>query len=75
MSIEVDYLVIGSGVAGLAFAVKAAERGSVAVVTKSERRESNTNYAQGGIAAVIDKEADSIESVGTNMRASCAPTI
>jgi L-aspartate oxidase len=62
MSIEVDYLVIGSGVAGLAFAVKAAERGSVAVVTKSERRESNTNYAQGGIAAVIDKEADSIES-------------
>jgi L-aspartate oxidase len=62
MSIEVDYLVIGSGVAGLSFAIKAAERGSVAVVTKRARRESNTNYAQGGIASVMDKEADSIES-------------
>jgi len=62
MSLDVDYLVIGSGVAGLAFAIKAAEKGSVAVVTKRERRESNTNYAQGGIAAVMDEQVDSIAS-------------
>lgn len=54
MKIEADYLIIGSGVAGLFFALKAAKHGSVAVVTKRERRESNTQYAQGGIAAVID---------------------
>lgn len=56
MKIEADYLIIGSGIAGLFFALKAAKRGSVAVVTKRERRESNTQYAQGGIAAVMDKE-------------------
>ena len=60
MRIETDYLIIGSGVAGLFFALEAAEYGSVALVTKKERRESNTNYAQGGIAAVILRE-DSIE--------------
>ena len=48
-----DFLVIGSGVAGLSFALRAAEHGSVCVVTKKESAESNTNYAQGGIAAVV----------------------
>ncbi|MBA72976.1 MAG: L-aspartate oxidase [Verrucomicrobiales bacterium] len=61
MDIEADYLIIGSGIAGLFFALKAARRGSVAVVTKRERRESNTQYAQGGIAAAMDV-ADSFES-------------
>ncbi len=55
-----DYLVLGSGVAGLSFALKAAPHGRVAIVTKKDRTESNTNYAQGGIAAVTSKE-DSVE--------------
>jgi L-aspartate oxidase len=52
--IETDYLVMGSGIAGLSFALHAAEHGRVIVVTKRSVEESNTNYAQGGIAAVLD---------------------
>jgi L-aspartate oxidase len=55
-----DYLVLGSGVAGLSFALKVAPRGRVAIITKKDRAESNTNYAQGGIAAVTSQE-DSVE--------------
>lgn len=55
-----DFLVVGSGVAGLSFALRAADWGSVLVLTKKERIESNTNYAQGGIAAVFDED-DSYE--------------
>lgn len=55
-----DYLVLGSGIAGLSFALKAAPRGRVAIVTKKNKAESNTNYAQGGIASVTSKE-DSFE--------------
>jgi L-aspartate oxidase len=57
---QFDYLVLGSGIAGLSFALKVAPRGRVAIVTKKNRAESNTNYAQGGIAAVTSKE-DSFE--------------
>jgi L-aspartate oxidase len=46
-----DFVVIGSGLAGLAFALRASQHGNVCVLTKAEVRESNTNYAQGGIAA------------------------
>ena len=50
-----DFLVIGSGIAGLSFALEAAEHGEVIVVTKRSRDESNTKYAQGGVAAVLDE--------------------
>jgi len=61
MEIKTDFLVLGSGLAGLFFAIKAASLGTVAVVTKKEKIESNTNYAQGGIAAVTS-ERDSFSS-------------
>src|SRR5262249_53437090 len=57
---QFDFLVLGSGIAGLSFALKVAPLGRVAIVTKKDRAESNTNYAQGGIAAVTSKE-DSFE--------------
>src|SRR5579859_4759488 len=58
MPITTDYLVIGTGVAGLSFALEAAASGDVLVVTKRSADESNTKYAQGGIAAVLG-EGDS----------------
>lgn len=54
MAEKFDYLILGSGVAGLSFALEMARAGTVAIVTKKESAESNTNYAQGGIAAVMD---------------------
>ncbi len=54
MKIACDFLVLGSGVAGLRFALEAARHGEVAVVTKRALSDSNTNWAQGGIAAVMD---------------------
>ena len=59
MRIECDFLVIGSGIAGLSFALRAAGRYSVAVVTKRDISESATKFAQGGIASVFSAE-DSI---------------
>ncbi|MGV3532264.1 MAG: L-aspartate oxidase [Chthoniobacteraceae bacterium] len=58
--IQYDFVVIGSGIAGLTFALKASAHGSVAIVTKRARSESNTSYAQGGIACVTSEE-DSFE--------------
>lgn len=51
-----DYLILGSGIAGLSLALDLAQHGTVAIVTKKNRAESNTNYAQGGIACVTSAE-------------------
>lgn len=62
--ITTNYLIIGSGVAGLTFAIKIADRfpdRKVTIVTKSNADESNTKYAQGGIAIVTDETEDSYQ--------------
>src|SRR3954447_21257307 len=61
MPLVCDYLVLGSGIAGLSFALEAAAHGDVVIVTKRSRDESNTKYAQGGIAAVL-AAGDSFEA-------------
>ena len=66
---EYDLVIVGSGIAGLSFALKVAEAGyRVAIFTKKTKAESNTNYAQGGIAAVtsagddLDKHAGYLDA-------------
>ncbi len=61
MPIACDYLVLGSGIAGLSFALEAAKHGDVVLVTKREADECNTKYAQGGIAAVL-ADTDSFDA-------------
>lgn len=53
MRYEIDYLVLGSGIAGLSFALNVAQHGKVCIITKADASESSTKYAQGGIAAVM----------------------
>lgn len=62
--ITTNYLIIGSGVAGLTFAIKIADRfpdKKITIATKANADESNTKYAQGGIAIVTDKDEDSYQ--------------
>ncbi len=56
MQKHVDFLVVGSGIAGLSFALKVADHGTVTMVTKKEAVTSNTNLAQGGIASVFGSQ-------------------
>ncbi|MEO0117259.1 MAG: FAD-binding protein, partial [candidate division WOR-3 bacterium] len=55
-TLETDFLVIGSGLAGLWFTYKVKDFGKVILVTKKDSAESNTNYAQGGIAAALGED-------------------
>src|SRR6476620_127633 len=62
--IQTDFLVIGSGIAGLTFAVKTAKQfpdKKILILTKAATDETNTKYAQGGIAGVMDTDKDSFE--------------
>lgn len=68
-----DVLVIGSGISGLSYAIKVAQKSpesKITIVTKSDDSESNTKYAQGGVAVVIDEEKDSFDKhIEDTMRA------
>lgn len=66
---QVDFLVIGAGIAGLSAAIRLAEVGRVLVVTKEELAESNTAYAQGGIAVAMGGDADVAEHLEDTMAA------
>lgn len=67
MATKTDYLVLGSGVAGLSFALHAAEHGEVLIVTKRSAEDGATGWAQGGVAAVMSPE-DSFEKHAEDTR-------
>lgn len=78
MQKKVDFLVIGSGLAGLSFALKVAGYGRVAVISKSRLDETNTSYAQGGIAAVTYAPDDYPKHVADTLTAGdglCDPSV
>jgi len=64
---KTDYLVLGSGIAGLSFALRAAQHGEVLIVTKRDASDSATNWAQGGVAAVLSPD-DSFEKHAEDTR-------
>ncbi len=61
MTYQYDYLVIGSGIAGMSFALKVAGKGRVALVCKTTLEEANTALAQGGVASVTNMEVDNFD--------------
>ena len=56
-----DFLIIGSGIAGMSFALKVAHKGKVALICKTELEEANTYFAQGGVASVTNTLVDNFE--------------
>jgi len=66
---QTNFLVIGSGISGLNFALHAAKKGHVTVVTKKRIAESNTNYAQGGVAAVLSKNDNPEKHIKDTLKA------
>src|SRR3954470_22520914 len=74
---RVDFLVLGSGIAGLRAAVGLARHGSVLVVTKDQPTESNTGYAQGGVAVAVGTDDDPslhlADTVSAGAGIVCAP--
>ena len=61
MAHKYDYLVIGSGIAGMSFALKVAQYGKVGLICKTTLEEANTNLAQGGVASVTNLEVDDFD--------------
>ena len=61
MVFEYDYLVIGSGIAGMSYALKVAATGRVALICKTQLEEANTYYAQGGVASVTNLAVDNFD--------------
>ena len=64
---KTDYLVIGSGIAGLSFALRVSQWGDVVVVTKKRDSDTATNLAQGGIAAVLDSHDSVADHIDDTM--------
>ncbi len=56
-----DFLIIGSGIAGMSFALKVADKGKVAIVCKTKLEEANTYFAQGGVASVTNTRVDNFD--------------
>jgi len=71
LTVDCDFLVIGSGVAGLSYALKVSDFGRVVLVTKKQDTESNSNYAQGGIAAVLGSDDSYDLHVEDTLRVGC----
>src|SRR5882672_12328258 len=67
--VETDYLILGSGIAGLSLAIKLSELGTVAMVSKREFLEGSTLHAQGGIATVISPEDSFEEHIQDTLKA------
>src|SRR5258705_10609603 len=73
MQITTDFLILGSGIAGLSFALRAQAHGQVVVVTKRAAAEAATSWAQGGVAAVLSPEDSFEKHADDTMTAGAGP--